>query len=138
MIKRGKELGNVKCKCACDEVFNPSWLNNVGKNNPCIHGRSLFETFKLTRMDEIIGNHMELKMFSNHFLKDFSYYVKKNNREKRLGWVVRCLVRFGNNNCYWCLEMRWPVPQIYMGISNINEFTNALFDFDDCLDMTLC
>jgi len=89
-------------------------------------------------MDEIIGNRMELKTFSNHFLKEFSYYVKKNDKAKQLGWVVRYLVRFGNNNCYWCLEIRWTVPQIYMGISNINEFTNALFDFDDCLDMTLC
>jgi len=28
--------------------------------------------------------------------------------------------------------------QIYTGISDINKFTDALFTFDDCLDMTLC
>ena len=98
----------------------------------------LFKISKLTRMDEIIGNYVELKTFSNHFLKEFSYCVKKNNRAKWLGWVIRCLVRFGNNNCHWCLEMRWPVSQIYTGISDINEFTDVLFAFDDCLDITPC
>ena len=33
--------------------------------------------------------------------------------------------------------MGWPVSQIYTSISDINEFTDVLFAFDDYFDMTL-
>jgi len=136
VIEGGEELGDVKCKCTRSKVFNPFWLNNVGKSNPYIHSRSLFETSELTRVDEIVGNHKELKMFSNHFFEEFSYCIKKNDRAIWLGWIIRYLVRFRNNKCHWCLEMRRPMSQIHTDISDINEFTNAIFVSDDRFDMT--
>ena len=135
VIQKGKELSNMKCQSTHGEVFNLPWSNNVSKCNPCIHGRSLFETSKLTRMNKAVGNHMELKTFSNHFFKEFSNCIKKNNGVIWLGRIERCLVRFGNDNCCWSLEMRQPVSQIYIGISNINEFANAVFVSDNRLDM---
>jgi len=45
----------------------------------------VFETTELATMDEQVGDHMKLELLSNHFLKMFSYCVKKND------WLERDL-----------------------------------------------
>ena len=138
VIQEGKELSNVKCQSTHSEVFNPLWSNNMSKCNLYIHGRSLFETSELTRKNKAVGNHMELKTFSNHFFEEFSNCIEKNNGVIQLGRIERCLVRFGNDNYCWSLKMRWLVSQIYTGISDIDEFANIVFVSDDRFDMALC
>ena len=135
VIQGGKELSNVKCQSTHGKVFNPLWSKHVSKCNPCIYGKSLFETSKLTRMNKAVGNHIGLKTFSNHYFEVFSNCIKKNNGAIWLGRIERWLVRFGNDNHCWSLEMRWPVFQIYIGISDIDEFANAVFVSDNRLDM---
>ena len=137
VIQREKELSNVKCQSTCGEVFNPLWSNDVSKCNPYICDRSLFETSKLTRINKDVGNCMELTTFSNHFFKEFSNCIEKNNGVIWLGRIESSLVRFENNNCYWSLEMRQPMSQIYTSTSDINEFTNPIFVSDDKLNIAL-
>ena len=51
----------------------------MSEYNSCIYGRSLFETSKLTRMNKVIGDHMELETFSNHFFKEFFNSIEEND-----------------------------------------------------------
>ncbi len=63
------------------------------------HGRPLFETSELTRVNEVVGNCMELKKFPNHLFEKLSNCVEKNNKAIQLGRIECSLIRFGNNNC---------------------------------------
>jgi len=60
-------------------------------------------------MNEVIGDHMELKIFSNNLFEKLSNYVEKNYRVIQFGKVKCILVGFGNNNRGRHLEMRRPM-----------------------------
>jgi len=51
----------------------------MGKSDTCINSRFEFETAELTKVDEVIRCHIELKSFSNNFLDEFAHSVEKDN-----------------------------------------------------------
>ena len=108
----------------------------MSKSDSYIHGRSLFETSKLTRINEVIRDYMELKSFPNHLFKELSNCIEKNYGAIQFGRVKHGLIRLRNTNCGRSLEMRWPMFQIYTSVSNINEFANAIFTSDNRLQIT--
>jgi len=58
----------------------------------------LFKTSELTMVNEVVGDHVELEAFSNHFFEEFSNCVEKNNRSIQLRRIEYGFVRFGNYN----------------------------------------
>jgi len=87
-------------------------------------------------MNEVIGDHMELKTFSNHLFKKLFNCVKKNYRAIRFRRVKCILVGFGNNDHGRRLEMRQPMFQIYASVSDIDKFVNAIFTSDNGLQIS--
>ena len=75
-------------------------------------------------------------MFLNHLFEKLSNYVEKNYGVIQLGRIKHSLIGFENNNYSRCLEMRWPMSQINAGISDIDEFANAIFASDNKLYIT--
>ena len=136
MIQGEKKLSDIEHQSTRGEVFNSSWSNDVSKYNSYIYGRSLFKTSELTKVNEVVGDYMELKMFFNYLFKKLSNCVEKNNGTIQLRKIEHSLVRFGNNNCGWSLEIRQPMFQISTDISDIDEFANTLFTSNNRLDIS--
>ena len=65
--------------------FNSSWVNKIGKKNFCICSRLLFKFSQFIGIDEVIGDHMELKSFSNDFFR-----LQDDDREWlfEVSWLV--------------------------------------------------
>ena len=66
MIQWGEELWDVEYQSAGEEVFLPTWSNDIGENNSCISGGLELQSTQLAQMDEIIGGNMELDSLSNN------------------------------------------------------------------------
>jgi len=43
-------------------------MNKMSEKSACIHGRALFETSQLIKVDKVVEDYMELKMFANDLL----------------------------------------------------------------------
>jgi len=60
-------------------------------------------------MDEIIGHNCELYSFGNYFFNKLTESVKEDDGPKCFWTIVRCLVRFGNDNCGGSFEIFRPM-----------------------------
>ena len=46
-------------------------MNKISEKSAYIHGKVLFKTLQLIGVDKVVGDHMELKMFTNDLLNKF-------------------------------------------------------------------
>ena len=67
MIKRWEKLCYVKSQCACLDILDPTWLNNISEKHTCIRSRMLLKSTELMRINEVVGNSMELYSFPDNF-----------------------------------------------------------------------
>ena len=135
MNQEGKKLSNVEYQDVYNKIFDLFWMNDVSKNDTHICSRPLFKTSELIIVNKVIGDHVELEVFSNYFFEEFSNCVKKNNRLIWLRRIEYGLVRFGNYNCCWSFEMRQPISQIYTSVNNINKFED--YQYSDIISYLL-
>jgi len=77
----------------------------VSKSNFCINRGFEFEATKLTRVDELVQCHIELKTFTNDFLNEFANRIEEDNRPKGFGEIIHLFVGFGDDDCSRSLEM---------------------------------
>ena len=67
MVKRGEELGNIKSKGASQQIFDPSYVNEVSQCYACVSHRLGLESPKLALMDEVVGDCLKLEPIANDF-----------------------------------------------------------------------
>ena len=79
MVKKGKELRNVKDESASCHILDPSHANEMGQSNTHICCGFEFKTAKLTMVYEIVNNHMKLDSVTDDFFDKFSQCVQEDN-----------------------------------------------------------
>jgi len=77
----------------------------VSKSNSCINHEFEFEATKLTRVDELVQCHIELKTFTNDFLNEFANCIEEDNRPKGFWGIIYLFVGFGDDDYSGSLEM---------------------------------
>ena len=66
MIQWEEELWDVKCQSAGEEVFWPTWSNDMGENNSCVSSGLELQSTQLAWVDEIIEGNIELDSLPNN------------------------------------------------------------------------
>ena len=77
----------------------------MSKSNSCINHGFEFEATELTRVDELIRRHIELKMFTDDFLNEFANCIEEDNRPEGFGGIIHLFVGFGDDDHSGSLEM---------------------------------
>ncbi len=72
MVKRRKELRDVKGNHASLEPPGPPCANKVGKVRASIFGGALSHTAELVGMNEVQVDHIELAPVGNHLLNELA------------------------------------------------------------------
>ncbi len=109
MVKRRKELRDVKGNHASLEPPGPPRSNEVSKVRASIFGGALPHTSKLVRMNEVQVDHIELAPVGNHLLDEFAQGVQEHDRPERLGRGVGGFAGLGNHHRHTVLKVPRPM-----------------------------
>jgi len=108
MIERGEKLGDIKCKSAYKEVFNPFHVNEMGKSDSSIWSEFKLESTKLALMNEVVRHHMELESITDEFFNKFTHSIKKDDGSKHCGRIVQHFVRLWYYYGSWNFQVQRP------------------------------
>lgn len=76
MVKRGKELHNIKSNDTSMTLLKPASLNKVSEIDPGIGYRLLSDASKLVGIQEPISYHMELEPIADGLFNKFAHSVQ--------------------------------------------------------------
>ena len=79
----------------------------------------------MTRVNEIVFDNVELKLFSDHLFNEFANSVEEDNRVEEFRTVVSRLVWLRDDNCGRVFEVIGPVFQVDTCIHNIDNVKKA-------------
>ena len=109
MIQWEEKLCYVKSQGACHNISDPLYTNEVSESDSSISCWSMFETIQLTLVNEVVQDHIKLKLFTDNFLNKFYQGVEKNNGSKWFLGIIQLFIEFWNNNSYRSFKVEWPV-----------------------------
>ena len=108
VVKREKELGNIKCYDTYVILFQPTYMDEMSKVQSCISSGALSDVTQLIWVQETIQCYMKLETVADYLFYEFTSSVEENYRLEGLRQVVGVLVRFGNDDYYGSFEIQWP------------------------------
>ena len=79
----------------------------------------------MTGVDKIVFGNMELEVFRNYLLNEFSNSVEEDDGSEGFGTIISCLVRLGNDNHGRSFEVIGPMFQIDTRICNVDDVRHA-------------
>ena len=108
VVKREKELGNIKCYDTYVILFQPTYMDEMSKVQSCISSGALSDVTQLIWAQEAIQCYVKLETVADYLFYKFTSSVEENYRLEGLRQVVGVLVRFGNDDYYGSFEIQWP------------------------------
>ena len=108
VVKREKELGNIKCYDTYVILFQPTYMDEMSKVQSCISSGALSDVTQLIWVQETIQCYVKLETVADYLFYEFTSSVEENYRLEGLRQVVGVLVRFGNDDYYGSFEIQWP------------------------------
>ena len=108
VVKREKELGNIKCYDTYVILFQPTYMDEMSKVQSYISSGALSDVTQLIWAQEAIQCYVKLETVADYLFYEFTSSVEENYRLEGLRQVVGVLVRFGNDDYYGSFEIQWP------------------------------